>query len=80
MKLLQTAKACFLSLAIMPLVGTSFALDFDISRVDRADRAAVMLLAIGIYVGVQTIRSRRDYHLPPPSPASAIGFPTAWSC
>ena len=36
MKLLQTTKACVLSLAIMPLVGT--ALDFDHFPVDRADQ------------------------------------------
>ena len=27
-----------------------------------------MVLTIGIYVALQTIRSRRDYHLPPPEP------------
>jgi uncharacterized protein with FMN-binding domain len=67
MKLLQTAKACFLSLAIMPLAGA--ALDFDLSRWIVLISAAAMVLAIGIYVGLQTIRSRRDYHLPPPEPS-----------
>src|SRR5580698_5191471 len=67
MKLLQTAKACVLSLAIMPLAGA--ALDFDLSRWIVLIFAGAMLLAIGIYVGLQTIRSRRDYHLPPPEPS-----------
>jgi uncharacterized protein with FMN-binding domain len=69
MKPLQTTKACALSLAIMPLVGTSFALDFDISRWIVLISAAVMLLTIGIYVAAQTVRSRRDYNLPPPQPS-----------
>lgn len=67
MRLLQTAKACVLSLAMMPLVGA--ALDFDLSRWIVLIAAAAMLLAIGIYVGLQTIRSKRDYHLPPPEPS-----------
>jgi uncharacterized protein with FMN-binding domain len=67
MKLLQTAKACVLSLAMMPLVGA--ALDFDLSRWIVLIAAAAMLLAIGIYVGLQTIRSKRDYHLPVPEPS-----------
>jgi uncharacterized protein with FMN-binding domain len=67
MKLLQTAKACVLSLAIMPLVGAS--LDFDLSRWIVLISAAAMVLAIGIFVGLQTVRSRRDYHLPPPEPS-----------
>ena len=66
MKLLQTAKACVLSLAIMPLAGA--ALDFDLSRWLVLICAGAMVLAIGVYVGLQTIRSRRDYHLPPPEP------------
>jgi uncharacterized protein with FMN-binding domain len=69
MKPLQTTKACVLSLAVMPVVGTSFALDFDISRWIVLISAAVMLLTIGIYVAAQTFRSRRDYHLPPPQPS-----------
>ncbi len=71
MKLLQTAKACVLSLAIVPLVGASFDLDFDLSRWIVPASAAFMLLAIGIFVGVQTARSRREYHLPPPEPGEA---------
>ncbi len=67
MKLLQTAKAGVLSLAIMPLVGASF--DFDLSRWIVLISAAAMVLAIGIFVGLQTLRSRRDYHLPPPEPS-----------
>jgi uncharacterized protein with FMN-binding domain len=65
MKLLQTAKACFLSLAIVPLAGASFALAFDISRWIVPVSAAAMLLAIGILVSVQRMRSRREYRLPP---------------
>jgi uncharacterized protein with FMN-binding domain len=68
MKLLQTAKACVLSLAIMPLAGA--ALDFDLSRWIVLISAAAMLSAIGIFVGVQTLRSRREYHLPPPEPSA----------
>lgn len=67
MKLFETAKACVLSLAIMPLAGA--ALDFDLSRWIVLIAAVGMVLAIGIFVGLQTIRSRRDYHLPPPEPA-----------
>lgn len=66
MKLFETAKACVLSLAIMPLAGA--ALDFDLSRWIVLIAAVGMVLAIGIFVGLQTIRSRRDYHLPPPEP------------
>ncbi len=69
MRPLQTIKACVLSLAVMPVVGTSFALDFDISRWIVLISAAAMLLTIGIYVAAQTFRSRRDYHLPPPQPS-----------
>jgi uncharacterized protein with FMN-binding domain len=70
MKLSQTAKACVLSLAIMPLVGTSLDLGFDISRWIVPASAAIMLLAIGILVGVQMTRSRREYRLPPSEPSA----------
>src|SRR5579862_5361824 len=70
MKPLQTTKACVLSLAVMPLVGASFALDFDISRWIVLISAAIMLLSIGFYVAAQTVRSRRDYNLPPPQPSA----------
>jgi uncharacterized protein with FMN-binding domain len=69
MNLSQTAKACVLSLAIVPLVGTSFDFDFSTSRWIVPVCAVLILLPIVILVAKQLVHSKREYNLPPPQPS-----------
>jgi uncharacterized protein with FMN-binding domain len=61
MNVSQTAKACVLSLAIVPLVGTSLDFDFGSSRWIMLAAAAIILLPIAILVAKQMVRARREY-------------------
>jgi uncharacterized protein with FMN-binding domain len=61
MNLSQAAKAGVLSLAIVPLAGTSLDFDFSSSRWIMLFAAAVIVLPIVILVAKQTVRARRVY-------------------
>jgi len=61
MNLSQPAKACVLSLAIVPLVGTSLDFDFGSSRWIMLAAAAVILLPIAAMLARQMVRAKRVY-------------------
>lgn len=65
MKPSETVRACFLSLAILPLAGAALDFDFSSSRWIVLAAAAAIILPIVIMVAKQTARSRREYNLPP---------------